>query len=109
MMAAAYHAHVYFDAGTVEVARTVRREIEAALPGVRLGNFNERPRGPHRRWSFEVAFDAAGFGTVVPWLAYHRRGLVVLVHPDTADEVADHTDRAMWMGEILPLDLGALD
>ena len=35
----------------------------------------------------------------------HRAGLVVFVHPVSDNEVLDHTDRAMWMGAVRPLDL----
>ena len=103
-----YHAHVYFEEASVETARSLRETIARAFPTARLGNFNERPRGPHLRWSFEVAFEPDLFGTIVPWLAHHRGDLAVLVHPDTEDEVTDHTVHAIWMGEILDLDLGAL-
>jgi DOPA 4,5-dioxygenase len=44
-------------------------------------------------------------GDVLPWLAFNRKGLVVFVHPDTGDDLADHTDHAIWMGAIWPLDL----
>ncbi len=103
-----YHAHVYFSEESVETARALRVTIGRDFPSARLGNFNERLRGPHRRWSFEVAFEPGLFGSIVPWLAHHRGDLVVLVHPDTEDEVTDHTAHAIWMGEILDLDLGAL-
>jgi DOPA 4,5-dioxygenase len=103
-----YHAHIYFDEATVETARALRGAIEREFSAARLGNFNERPRGPHLRWSFEVAFGHDAFGSIVPWLAHHRGELAVLVHPDTEDEVTDHTAHAIWMGEILDLDLGAL-
>ena len=103
-----YHAHVYFGEESVETARALREKIRNDFSSARLGNFNERPRGPHSRWSFEVAFAPELFGTIVPWLAHHRGDLAVLVHPDTEDEVTDHTAHAIWMGEILDLDLGAL-
>lgn len=35
-------------------------------------------------------------------------GLVVFVQPIRDDEVLDHTDRAMWMGAVRPLDLSVL-
>ena len=30
------------------------------------------------------------------------------VHPDTGDDLKDHTDHALWLGEMLELDLSAL-
>jgi DOPA 4,5-dioxygenase len=35
--------------------------------------------------------------------------LVVFVHPLTDNELLDHTDRAMWMGQVRPLDLSVLN
>jgi DOPA 4,5-dioxygenase len=86
----------------------VRQAIEAAFD-IDMGRFHERPVGPHPCWSFQVAFRNDQFATLVPWLALNRRGLVVFIHPNTGDEVADHRDRAIWMGAKLDLDLGALD
>lgn len=64
---------------------------------------------------FEVnLFTPAQFGAFIPWLAIYRGPLSVLVHPNTVGEEKDplgealrnHTQRAIWMGERLPLDLG---
>ena len=44
-------------------------------------------------------------GEVLPWLALNRKGLVVFLHPDTGDDLADHSEHAIWMGAIRPLDL----
>ncbi|MBX6476336.1 DOPA 4,5-dioxygenase family protein, partial [Pseudomonas syringae group genomosp. 3] len=45
---------------------------------------------------------------VTLWLALNRDGLVVFLHPLTGDELRDHTDHAIWMGAVRPLDLSAL-
>lgn len=44
-------------------------------------------------------------GEVLPWLALNRKGLVVFLHPDTGDDLLDHTEHAIWMGAMRPLDL----
>lgn len=63
---------------------------------------------------FEVnIFTPAQFGAFIPWLVINRGPLSALVHPNTVDpktgealdEERDHTQRATWMGERLPLDL----
>lgn len=55
---------------------------------------------------FEVnIFTPAQFGAFIPWLVINRGPLSALVHPNTDDEERDHTQRATWMGEKLPLDL----
>ena len=37
-----------------------------------------------------------------------RRGLTVLVHPETGHDLEDHRDRALWMGRVLDLNLAVL-
>ena len=63
---------------------------------------------PHPCWSYQIAFAPALFGQIVPWLALNRGGLVVFVHPSTGDDLADHTDHAIWLGEQQELDLKGL-
>ena len=38
----------------------------------------------------------------------NRRGLTVLVHPETGHDLEDHRDRALWMGRVLDLRLDVL-
>ena len=55
-----------------------------------------------------MAFKPAVFGELIPWLAMHRGGLVIFVHPISNNEIQDHRDRALWMGQVRPLDLSIL-
>jgi DOPA 4,5-dioxygenase len=99
-----YHAHVYFDAATVERARALCRAAAERFGAV-MGRVHERPVGPHPRWSCQLAFDARQFDQLIPWLDAHRDGLTVFVHGLTGDDLADHTDHATWLGEPEALDL----
>ena len=99
-----YHAHVYFDAGTREPARRIREAVEHAFP-VQMGRWHEQPIGPHPRWSYQIAFPPERFARLVPWLMLHHEGLTVFIHPNTGDDLADHRDHALWIGESVPLDL----
>jgi aromatic ring-cleaving dioxygenase len=45
------------------------------------------------------------FGAFIPWLVINRGPLSALIHPNTDDELRDHTQRATWMGQPLPLNL----
>ncbi len=102
-----FHAHVYFDADTVDRARAL---CEAARDrfGVAMGRMHERPVGPHPMWSCQLAFPPDKAGDVLPWLALNRGGLIVFTHPLTGDDIRDHTDGAIWMGAIVELDIDAL-
>lgn len=102
-----WHAHVYFDALSVGAARALYEEIAGRFP-VEMGRFHERLVGPHPRWSYQIAFRPDLFGAVVPWLTLNRGDLTVFVHPETGDDLVDHRDRAVWLGEKLALDLSVL-
>ena len=102
-----YHAHVYFDAASRDPARAVRQGVEERFD-VRMGRWHEKLVGPHPRWSYQIAFAAELFAEIVPWLMLNRRGLTVLLHPNSGDVVPDHTEHAIWMGEKLDLDLSVL-
>ena len=103
----AYHAHLYFDAGSVEQARALAQEA-GGLFKVQVGRVHEQLVGPHPRWSCQLAFSAAEFDKLIPWLDEHRGGLDVLVHGLTGDPLADHTEYAYWLGNEWPLDLSML-
>jgi DOPA 4,5-dioxygenase len=99
-----WHAHIYFDPATTQTsAETLKAEIAATFPDAQLGRTHAAPVGPHTEAMFQVAFAPVLFATLVPWLALRRRGLAVLIHPETGRQRADHLDHALWLGAILPL------
>jgi aromatic ring-cleaving dioxygenase len=100
---ASFHAHIYFD-GTAqrELAMALREQIGERF-SLALGRVHDRLVGPHARSMYQVAFDVATFGNFVPWLMLNRRGLTVLVHPNTRDARRDHLVHALWMGEVLDI------
>jgi len=102
-----YHAHVYFDTTSSSQARALCAAAAARF-SVTLGRHHEKPVGPHPDWSCQLAFAPEVFGELIPWLAMHRAGLVVFVHPISDNELRDHRDRAIWMGAVRPLDLSVL-
>ena len=102
-----YHAHVYYDAETKAMAAELRDAVERAFE-VRLGSWHDSPVGPHPRGSYQIAFGPELFGELIPWLALNRRGLVVFVHPETGDVLADHDERALWLGQSERLNMAAL-
>ena len=99
-----YHAHVYFDQRTLPIARPLCTRA-GELFGVPVGRFHEKLVGPHPRWSCQLAFDSTQFDELIPWLDANRKGLTVLVHGRTGDDLADHTDHAAWLGEPVELNL----
>jgi DOPA 4,5-dioxygenase len=103
-----YHAHIYFDgAEQRRVAEVVREEIARRF-SVLMGRWHDRLVGPHTRPMYQVAFSPAEFARFVPWLMVNRRGLAVLVHPNTGRPKADHMIHALWLGEILDINAAPL-
>ncbi len=102
-----YHAHVYFDENTVELATDICTEAKKRF-GVEMGRVHRKPVGPHPMWSCQLAFEPLTFDQVVPWLALNRNGLIVFLHPETGDVIKDHTDHAIWMGDVKELELSVL-
>lgn len=102
-----YHAHVYYHNDTRAAAEQVRQGLGDRFE-VQLGRWHDQLVGPHTRSMYQVAFAADQFELVVPWLLLNRQGLAVLVHPNTGNAIADHTDHALWLGEKLEVNLEPL-
>ena len=99
-----YHAHVYFDAETLSKARRLIEKAGARFD-LQVGRVHEKCVGPHPRWSCQLAFPSATFDVLIPWLDAHRKGLTILIHGLTGDDLADHTKHTSWLGEAVALKL----
>jgi aromatic ring-cleaving dioxygenase len=99
-----FHAHVYYDPDTREAAVRVRDGLAERFD-VELGRWHDKPIGPHPKSMYQVKFAPDQFGGLVPWLVLQHEALAVLIHPSTGDDVGDHTDRALWLGEKLALNI----
>ena len=97
-----WHAHVYFDPASRDAAWALRERIEKAFT-IEMGRFHEKPVGPHPRFSYQVAFKNEQFAPLLSWLTLHRGDLTVFIHPNTGHDLEDHRDRAIWMGQQVPL------
>src|SRR5581483_2242391 len=102
-----YHAHIYYDAATRPAAERLREEIGTRFT-VELGRWHDEAVGPHPTSMYQVAFAAAEFPNLVPWLMLNHGSLTVLLHPQTGDAYSDHADNAAWLGGKLPLRLDGL-
>jgi len=103
-----YHAHVYY---RNDLERAQAAELRAAADDrfeVQLGRWRDRPVGPHPAPMYQIAFAADLFARFVPFLMLNRRGLTILVHPETGDDVADHDIFPLWLGAKLDLDIDFL-
>ncbi|KAK8152223.1 DOPA-like domain-containing protein [Phyllosticta citrichinensis] len=105
-----FDVHIYFyqtDAAQVGYATRLWERVRREFPELRTYALFPRPIGPHVVGMFEVnLFTPAQFGAFIAWLVIHRGPLSALVHPNTGDDLRDHTQRAMWLGEPMPLNVG---
>ena len=102
-----FHAHIYYDDESRGRAAELRERIEGNF-NVVMGRWRDQPVGPHPQAMYQVAFAPAEFARIVPWLMLNRNGLVILVHPETGDDLADHAEHKLWMGRKLALKLDFL-
>ncbi|KAF5542079.1 DOPA 4,5-dioxygenase [Fusarium napiforme] len=113
-----FDIHIYYlqtNETQTKYAKELWERIRREFPELRIYKFWEGPIGPHPIAMFEVnVFTPAQFGAFVAWLAIWRGPLSALVHPNVIPEKGvnrwasmkrDHLERAIWMGERLPLDL----
>ncbi|CZS90665.1 uncharacterized protein RCO7_06792 [Rhynchosporium graminicola] len=112
----AFDIHIYYfqtNPRQEQFAKELWTRIRLEFPELRIYKFWDRPVGPHPIAMFEVnLFTPAQFGAFIPWLVINRGPLSALVHPNTVDaegktldEYRDHTQRAMWLGTPVVLDL----
>jgi aromatic ring-cleaving dioxygenase len=103
-----YHAHIYFQsADERESALQLRAWIGERFT-VQLGRVHEVAIGPHSAAMYQVAFANESFAALVPWLMLNRRGLSILVHPNTGRALDDHLVHALWLGRALAINEGFL-
>ncbi|KAL7622221.1 hypothetical protein AAE478_007724 [Parahypoxylon ruwenzoriense] len=111
-----FDVHIYYSPSNenqTKYARELWERIRREFPELRIYRFWDRPVGPHPVAMFEVnIFTPAQFGAFISWLAIYRGPLSVLVHPNTTEsgggmqvERRNHSQRAIWMGEKIPLDM----
>lgn len=99
-----WHAHVYYGAATLDQASALCELADQTLP-VKKGRVHQKNVGPHPMWSCQLSFVPDDFAQVVVWLNARRDGLTVFVHPNTGDDLTDHRDHAIWLGDSVALKL----
>lgn len=97
----AYHIHIYFKAGEASEknAIEVARAIDARFPGAVEDMHRVGKVGPHTEPNIGITITPESFGAVLGWLQMNNKGLSILIHPRTGDELLDHGDAALWLGK----------
>ncbi len=101
-----FHAHLYYGPHNLPEAKWLATKLRAEL-GLMTGFMHQQPIGPHPVWSCGVHFPVEKFATVVQWLMFNRGTLDILVHPDTGDDMVDHSAHVVWLGRSYDLKMDA--
>lgn len=99
-----YHAHVYYDLENTSTAQQVLSAAQLETEVMRVFGLVPRKVGPHAKPMFEIHFQQQNKHMVLKWLEQHRAGLSVLIHQDSGDDLLDHTQNVLWLGQELPID-----
>lgn len=95
-----FDIHIYYqhtNPSEMDFATKLHERIRREFPELRIYRLFDGPVGPHPVAMFEVnLFTPEQFGAFIPWLVINRGPLSALVHPNTGDDVRDHTQRATW-------------
>jgi aromatic ring-cleaving dioxygenase len=103
---AGYHIHVYCEVGQIPMCQELQERLLAEVPEIEgAGKVRNRPVGPHPLPMFEAWFAVEHLDKVVRWGMANRRGLSIMIHPLSGNDLEDHRDHAIWMGTQLPLNL----
>lgn len=100
----AFHAHIYYDESSYEQAAALC-DTAGNHFDISVGRKHKQAIGPHPKWSCQLAFKPEVFGELIPWLALNRNALTVFIHPETGDDLKDHSEYAIWMGRVEKLNL----
>jgi len=99
-----YHAHAYYSDTTIEEAKTLVHLAKEKFD-VEIGRFHEKPVGPHPEWSCQITVPPEKFSSLIPWLALNRGNINFFIHPETGNDLIDHTEHIMWLGKSFELNI----
>ena len=100
-----FHAHVYYDESTFADASLLIAKTKEALAFVEAGTVWTKKVGPHPRWSCQLSCPNEHFAELLFWLVQERKGLTIFAHILTGDDLYDHTQGVIWLGESEQLNL----
>ena len=100
----AYHAHLYFPLGNTNDVESLVNKIKSNF-NLNIGRIIDKPIGPHPIGSCQVTVPQELFSDFIPWLSKERGELDVFIHALSGDDLADHTQYIMWLGNSHQLNL----
>ena len=103
-----YHIHIYFDKPQEKLlVQMLVDGVEKLFPEHIKGTYPVNIVGPHTKQNIEIDITREGHKEIVEWLQSNNdNGLSILIHPDTGDDLKDHMNSSMWLGEPVPYNKG---
>lgn len=100
-----YHFHLYYELNETEIAKAtaILDQLRSEKEDMPIGRIWDKPVGPHPIGSCQVTVENERFQEMMEWFLKNRQGLSLFIHPDTGDDLADHTEHTIWLGHELPL------
>jgi aromatic ring-cleaving dioxygenase len=102
-----YHVHIYFEKGDHHYSQAVAQVIEQQMLVLFPQHINTSSSvgvvGPHTKPNIVLEINKDAVTDIVPWLQFNNRGLSILIHPETGDEIRDHENAALWLNEPVAL------
>jgi DOPA 4,5-dioxygenase len=93
-----YHFHLYYPVTNIEEASALREKISSEFD-FEVGRLWDKPVGPHPIGSCQVSVPTGRFEEALTWCLANRGGVDFFIHPVTGDDLADHSDHALWLGK----------
>lgn len=100
----AYHFHIYFNQKQKESAAKLVEKL-SRQDNIAIGQIIENPIGPHPVGSCQITVPASKFHSMSEWFMQNRMGLSIFVHALSGNDLIDHTDYVMWIGQSYDLNL----
>ena len=103
-----FHIHIYYTKSTRHIAEEIRKNVIESFPQIYVSDLVDKEVGPHTKPMFLLTIKDSDLIFMIPWIMLNRKSLSVLIHPNYNESLLDHTERAMWLGEKLDLNLESL-
>lgn len=95
-----YHFHLYYELNDLEIekATSILQKLRTEKEEMPIGRIWEKPVGPHPIGSCQVTVKNEHFREMIEWFLKNRKGLSLFIHPNTGNDLADHTEHTIWLG-----------
>lgn len=93
-----FHAHIYFENRNLADARELLNHAKKLI-FFESAYISEKPIGPHPTGMIELLFNDQNYSLAVDWIKVHHGNFSVLIHQNTGDDMADHSNNILWFGE----------